>query len=145
MPDILNRLREPARETRPIDLGDYAEDYRGVVVYVWVTPTRTHVRRWFEIVGALSNAKQRAKRMDEGTEQADLINEATTAWVEDSLAWYAETWVRLEVGDEAQDVTLPVAREIRELLVENLPPAWDWLRQRTHDVMQEYRSERLKN
>jgi len=145
MQDILNRLREPARETRPVDLGDYAEDYRGVVVYVWVTPTRAHNRRWFEIVGALNDANRQIKQMAEGSERASLTQEAVTAWEEDSLAWYAETWVRLEVGDEAQDVTLPVAREIHDLLVENLPPAWDWLLQRTHDVMQAYRSERLKN
>ena len=140
MPDILNMIREPARETRPVDLGDYAEDYRGIVIYVWVTPTRAHVQRWGQIADFIQGVNQKKDELSEDEKLAALEE-----WNEQVLAWYADTWVRLSVGDESQDVTLAVAREIHDLLGENLPAAWDWLCQRTHSLIVDYRNARLKN
>lgn len=114
--------------TRPLDMGDFDEVYRGASFDVWVAPTRAHLQEWAALTREIQAAKRRSKKMTE-----DERSEALEAWRTRQLAWYAATW---------RNVTLEDVREIKEALPE---VAWDWLTLRTSEMIGAYRREKLGN
>lgn len=120
-----------------IDLGDCDKAYRGATFDVWVTPTRAH---WAEYAAHVTEVEQRRVERDaiKDTIEREEFDRVMTERAEARLdAWLAETWLNI---DTAGDVT-----QIREALQENYPAAWDWLYQRTLEVIIEYKRNLSKN
>lgn len=130
---VLDKVQLVALETRPLDLGDYAEDYAGAIFDVWVTPSRAHLRAFGELGEWISEMQQLVKdRKLPDDDAPDFWGE----YQERLVRWYAEMWRNIDVDE---------ARQIRDALQENCPGAWDWLTRRTSEMVAEFRQERLKN
>lgn len=114
--------------TRPLDLGDFDEVYRGATFDVWVAPSRAHLQEWTSLTRAIQDAKRRSVQMTENER-----SEALEAWRTRQLAWFAATW---------RNITLEDVKEIKEALPE---VAWDWLTMRTSQMIGAFRREKLGN
>lgn len=126
---ILDIVGREVRTTRTVDLGDFAEGYRGATFEVNVTPSRGHLQEWMEITEFIA---REAARKDLHEDQA----KAVMAQYDRKVAhWLAATWA-MDVGEVEQ---------IRDALKERNPLAWEWLQRRTTDAISGYRSEVLKN
>ena len=123
---ILDIVGKDVRTTRTVDLGDFAEGYRGATFEVNVTPSRGHLQEWTDITETIRQAAD-GKTLDLVAVMAEH-NERVARWL-------AATW-----SMPVEEVT-----QIREVLLERNPLAWEWLYKRTFDVIGEYRSEVLKN
>lgn len=132
MSDVLKRIVGIAevRETVTVDLGDFHESYRGAVFEVWVTPTRAHLGEWGDVTRFILDVERRKATLTE-----EEIEAAWEEWRERALRWYVVTW-----GMDVEE-----ARQIRDVLQEMNPLAWDWLTMRTSQVIGEYRRGKLKN
>jgi len=125
---ILDIVGKEVRTTRTVDLGDFAEGYRGATFEVNVTPSRGHLQEWGEITEFIIRVA--AKKL--GEEEAQGVMAKYDRRV---ASWLAATWA-MDVGQVEQ---------IRDALKERNPLAWEWLQRRTTDAISGYRSEVLKN
>jgi len=129
--NTLSIVQGGARETRTINLGDWADDWAEATIEVWVTPTRAHTERYREILQGWQEIVRQFKdlspeeKLVQGQALEDRENE-----------WYAQSW-------EGYDVEGVAA--LRKAMSENAPGSWAWLIQRSSELVREFREDRLKN
>lgn len=121
--------------TRTLNLGEFDPVYEGAIFDVWVSPTRGHLKEWSDISAAISQANREKDKIEGSAEKQAFMKAALESYEENQLTWYAETW---------RNISLEEAREIREVLAESNPLAWDWLLARTSKMIGDYRQEKLK-
>jgi len=131
---VLDKVQVAAYETRKIDLGDFAADYKGAIFEVWVTPTRAHMRQFEQLAAPIQEQAARIKRGEKIPPEESL--RVMSEYEDALLEWHAEVW---------RNIPLDEARQIREALEENCPGALDWLLKRTSETIGDFRRERLKN
>jgi len=144
----LAKLREQGsiKVSRPMGLEEYDPAYKDADIrfQVWVTLTRAHKEAVSEmgtwLNGEIAAAKEQAREMPDETERAAFLEEANTrtnaAYDVKMMDWLSDTWLDWD-RDEVQ--------ELYDLLTENHPDAWEWLVQRTTEIIREYRERRSKN
>jgi hypothetical protein len=115
---------------RTLDLGDFDEAYRGATFNVWVAPSRAHLQEWASLTAEIQAAQKKAEAGEMNDEEK---REALEKWQARHLEWFAETW---------RNVPLAEAQQIQEALPKM---AWEWLTQRTSEMIGEYRREKLGN
>lgn len=130
-------------ETVTVDLGDYAQAYRGATFDVWVTPTQAHLDRLTGIDAWLQEQTDAAKKVrdalpanERAAKEKDLLGKINRQWEDMWLDWYADTWLNVEREE---------AYQIRDHLKECDPAAWSWLTDRTTKTIGEFRQRKLKN
>lgn len=114
---------EVKRITRPLDVGEYDDEYDGITIDVWVNPSRQHVLALGEIMKATRAAM--IKEDKEGEPPAD-VEEVTKVLLE----WYAESW-----GQKPEEVIAFYQEAPIDL--------WQWLTRCTHELVVEYRKGKL--
>lgn len=132
---------------RPIDLGDYAEELRGVVVYVWVNPPRDVMQRYYDLVRASSASQQASDDIQAslGTPTQPALAEIQTITAEAErtargfLEWWAEIFSQHKdaVGQDSHFS----AEGLAELMTSETDPGlYSWLCGRAGDLIREHRS-----
>lgn len=124
---------EAAYTTVTIDLhARFPESYKeGAVFEVWVTPTRGHLSEFQAYLDWVSENITRAGDLSE--EESQRLDAEMYKRFD---AWLNETWRNWELDDVSA---------IRAHLQETNPSAWDWLYNRTLQVMTDYREDLVKN
>lgn len=135
MSDILGKIRgaDEARISRPLDLGEFDEAYRGATFEVWVAPTREHLQEWAALTEFIN--EQRRIANSDGMSEGEMTA-AMAEYEERQLAWYAETWL---------NISLEEARQIRQALQQQNNLAWDWLLMKSSRMIGQFRAEKLGN
>lgn len=128
---------------RHVDLGEYAEEYRGVLVYVWVNPPRDTMQRYFDLVQE-NNAAQEATRKLQAAIEADTpptLAEVERAAVDAQrigrafLEWWAEIF-----SQHANEETHWTVEGLAELMTSETDPAlYRFLTTSARDLQIEHR------
>lgn len=129
--------------TRPIDLADYAPEYQGATVHVWVNMPRATLADWYALqtdAAALVDDAKRKPAVDA------LLDQSAARWADIERHmndWLAAAWSQhadVETHWSADDV-----RALSDHLVSIDPQAWYWLTTRSLAVIREYRNAERKN
>jgi len=141
---------ELRRITRPVRLGDYAEEYGEEVVQVWVNPSRAKRLELQAIGEASAQARDRLAELANGVDgeasdeqrqavvdEVTAINEEFDALTDSLAAWYADIW-----SQHPNEETHWAAEDVSELVaacLENDPAFWSWLQGETMRLIREHR------
>jgi hypothetical protein len=129
---------EIAKITRAIRLAEYAKEYEGVEIRVWVNPPvklLVEHDRWIE---AMKNIVNRG----EGAETVEQIVAGLNAAADGLAAIFSELWSQGPAESRWS------VEEIRTFVAENMdgdPRLWPWLRNQTIELIREHREGIKKN
>jgi hypothetical protein len=129
---------EIAKITRAVRLAEYAEEYEGVEIRVWVNPPvklLVEHDRWIE---SLKNIVNRG----EGAETVEQIIKGVDAAADGLAAVFSELWSQGPAESRWS------VEEIRAFVAENAetdPRLWMWLRNRSIEMIGEHRAGIKKN
>ena len=89
--------------TRPLDLGDYAEELRGLMIYVWVNCPRSFQNEYYDLLKASQALPGLLKHQATSEEKVSMVNESGLK----IAAWVAELWSK-NIADSwtAEQVTI---------------------------------------
>ena len=119
---------------KPLDLGDYAEELRGVIIYVWVNCPPSFQSRYYELLREMKELPQRIKNVM-GEEKTEVVNSAG----ERMAAWVAELWTK---GAGADMWTF---ESITELANSDTDPAlYPWALNRSWALIHDHRDRSKK-
>lgn len=148
---------------RPIRLGDYAPEYDGQEIHVWLNPPRRVRMDHFEIVQEFSAVVDErlaflqaitAKASDEGLDPDEVAlddldldegTEASLAEIDAQLedlsrrlyGWFAEVWSQDE--DEGTHWTTDEVVELVEACMDADPALWSWVQDEHWRLVGEHR------
>lgn len=144
------------RVTEPLDLGDYAEAYRGQVVQVWVNPDLATIRRrdlliekynrmlndMLELAKKTEGAdeKARKKMAEKAREQIESFNAfALGEFTEGINKWFADLWS--QGADPATHWTV----EELVALNEQDPALYQWMKNRSVEMIGRHKDREKKS
>lgn len=129
---------EVIKITKPLDIGDYAEEYRGKLLHVWVNLTKRKIFEYeknqadlAKLVGELSRAtgnklvdrvlfnRARVKKLNNSIENATL----------DTYEWFAEIWS--QSSDKHTHITGDQVRKFAADWIRDDSALWSWIRDST--------------
>jgi hypothetical protein len=129
--------------TQPIDLAEYNQALAGGIVHVWVNPTREHRGQLVEfqvesnrVVRLLDAMNQADTPEAERTGKANEMLDGIKASSQRIYEWYAVTWSK-----NSETWTAAECEDIHK----TDPALWEWLQNRTHALMDEFRQATRKN
>ena len=119
--------------TRPIALSDYAPEFGEQVIEMWVNPPREKRLAFAGIMDRYRDTLARIEQAEDSDDLADLTQQIVDQAGE-LHAWYAEMWSQGEDEWTAEQV-----KELAEAALDTDPGLWDFVQERSLDLMQEYR------
>lgn len=127
---------EIKKVVRDLSLGEYASEYEGLTVKVWVNPDRGTVAERDNLQVEFN------RQMTDASTNAALLD-AMQAWVADVylpaiFAWYARIWSQ---GEESTHWTI----EELKALDERDPALYDWMKKRSFQMIVEHRNREKKD
>ena len=122
------------RVVRPIALSDYAPEFGEQVIQMWVNPPREKRLAFAEIMDRYRDTLAQIEQAEaDDSALADLAQQIV-GQAGELHAWYAEMWS--QGGDEW---TAEQVKELAEAALDTDPGLWDFVQERSLDLMQEYR------
>jgi hypothetical protein len=154
---MLNGKFKAARIVRPLDFSEYAEEYEGQSMQIWVNLNQemlnkradlaleiTDLAEQFEkltIQGAKFHDNPEMKaRLDEVKDKTEKCIKAMEAANNRTYGFYAEVWSQGEDKFTAEQV-----RAFAEEVAKADEAFWIWLTRRTNQMIDEHRENVLKN
>lgn len=134
---------------RPLDLAEYAPEYDGAVIQVWVNPPRSMREQFQEIrLGLMRTADEiqqlaaeaEDRNAPEYLEKIKAAGERMSAANRALYEWHSEIWSQ----STADDWTPEQVEELSDHALENDPQLWQYVLTRTAEMIQEYRGGRQK-
>jgi len=123
---------------RPLDLADFAPEYAGAVIQVWVNPTREKLQERETIRQGLNTALGKLKESDpDNVEKLKQITGTIESINDKYYAWLADNWSQAE--NEETHWTQAEVKELAENLIEDDPALWEFIQKRSFNMLQEYR------
>lgn len=140
---------EIPKVVRPLDLSEYAPEYDGAVIQVWVNPPRAKREEFqqtrMELLRISDEIQELAKdaqdhNAPEYLAKIKAAGERITALNQGVYAWHAEMWSQ---GD-GDGWTAEQVAEFADHALDNDPQLWQFALVRTAEMIWEYRSGRQK-
>ena len=126
--------------TRPIRLSDYAPEFGEQVIEMWVNPPRETRLAFSGIMDRYRDTLAQIEEAEEGApELADMV-QAVVDQAGELHAWYAEMWSQGEDDWAAEQV-----KELVEAALDTDPGLWEYVQERSLDLMREYRRRKKAN
>jgi hypothetical protein len=116
---------------RPLDIGAYAPDMGGQVLWIWANPPVRLVRDYFEISDDIAKLAKAAKTLH----QDELIN-ARESLTERLCVWMAEV---LSQGELDSHWTAVELAELERTASDTDPRFWAWMTRSIVDIVLEHR------
>lgn len=126
--------------TKPLDLGDYAEELRGVAIHVWVNCPRSFRDRYWQMMDEAEAALAAVKKTPDG----DGVR-AVNAMSERISAWVAELWSASAGSTSFGSPTAWTAESVSELANSDTDPGlYPWALNRSWAMISEHRDRSKK-
>jgi hypothetical protein len=130
--------------TRPIDLAQYAPEYAGAVVQMWVNAPRAVIAEWGELRAAVVTMV--GKMQTEDGDDPAIQAQRGDRFVELNgrmNAWWSTMWSQAD--DPETHWTADDVDQLVNHLTDIDPQAWAWLISTCLETVQAYRSGERKN
>lgn len=120
---------------RDLDLGEYAEEYKGLTVKVWVNPDRGTIAERDEL-------QQEFERQAQEMRNNQALAEPFLKWTAETYApaildWYARLW------SQGEPDTHWTVDEMKELDGQD-PALFDWMKRRSVQMVIQHRTREKK-
>ena len=131
--------------TRQVNLGEYAAEYEGTVIWVWVNPPARLLEEHDQVIGEVGRlARELAQEPAESSRDAlvEKINKKMSGSANELARIFSQLWSQGPVDMRWSE------DEIRALVQETEgtePRLWPWLRNETIKAIRDYRAGVKKN
>lgn len=135
---------------RPLDFGEYAPEFEGNTLTIWVNPPRELISTFVEIQNETALLKERLDEIVERSKKdgigSDLsgdvaaLDEKILAANERLYIWYAEVWGQGEDKETAETV-----KEFAVMNSDTDPALWSFVTGRSLEMIRDHREGNRKN
>lgn len=128
---------EVPKMTRPVDLGEYAGEMAGQVVYVWVNPREELLDEYFSVQRAILQEMEKSEKEKKYVPDQKFL-ESQSARIREIIA---------ELLSQGPEATRWTAEEVSALVLstaETDPQLYPWLIEKIFEKIVEHRKQRKK-
>lgn len=128
---------------RPLNLSEYAEEYGGQCLQVWLNPPSGKMDAYFARLDKFAALRNEYKSLPDGeiARKAEIEKEVAELDAA-AVAWMADLWNQ---GPEETRVSLEDVRAFASECIENDPHLWVWVQQRTLQMYFEHHAAEKKS